>query len=41
MSDFRDLQMWQKAHHLALAVYEATAAFPRQEMFGLTRRTDR
>jgi len=33
---FKDLQVWQKAHELALAVYHATSAFPREELFGLT-----
>jgi four helix bundle protein len=33
---FRDLESWQKAFHLALAVYSATRAFPREETYGLT-----
>ena len=36
MKDFRDLKVWEKAHALALACYQYTAAFPKQEMFGLT-----
>ncbi len=36
MQDFRKLKVWQKAHDLALAVYEATSAFPREEVYGLT-----
>ena len=36
MGDFHDLKVWQKAHQLALAVYEATGKFPREEMYGLT-----
>ena len=36
MKDFRDLQVWEKAHALTLAVYRATASFPPQEMYGLT-----
>lgn len=36
MRDFRQLKVWEKAHHLTLAVYKATAAFPREEMYGLT-----
>ena len=36
MKDFRELKVWQKAHELTLAVYRATAAFPRQEQYGLT-----
>jgi four helix bundle protein len=35
MKDFRDLKVWEKAHALALACYEVTVAFPKQEMFGL------
>jgi four helix bundle protein len=33
---FRDLLVWQKSHALALVVYEATAGFPRSEVFGLS-----
>ena len=36
MKDFRDLQVWDKAHQLTLAVYKATACFPREELYGLT-----
>ncbi len=36
MQDFKKLQVWEKAHHLTLAVYDATAAFPNDEKFGLT-----
>ena len=36
MRDFRGLKVWEKAHHLTLAVYEATATFPRNEVYGLT-----
>jgi four helix bundle protein len=32
---FEDLVVWQKAHRLVLAVYGVTAAFPRQEIYGL------
>ena len=32
---FRDLLVWQKAHQFVLGVYQLTAAFPRQETFGL------
>ena len=35
MQDFRNLQVWQKAHHLTLLVYRLTADFPRDELFGL------
>lgn len=33
---FRDLVAWRKAHQFALAVYRFTAAFPRQETYGLS-----
>lgn len=33
---FRDMVAWQKAMELSVAVYEATAAFPKGEQFGLT-----
>jgi len=36
MQDFRELKVWQRAHELALEVYQITASFPRHEMFGLT-----
>jgi len=29
------LKVWEKSHELALAAYDATSNFPRQEMFGL------
>ncbi|MBI2816246.1 MAG: four helix bundle protein [Acidobacteria bacterium] len=36
MKDFHELRAWQKAHDLTLAVYRITAAFPREEVYGLT-----
>ncbi len=36
MKDFHELKVWQKAHELTLAIYRTTAAFPREEMYGLT-----
>ncbi len=36
MRDFRELKVWEKAHHLTLAVYNATTTFPRDELYGLT-----
>lgn len=33
---FRDLVVWQKAHQFVLAVYAFTAAFPKQETYGLS-----
>jgi four helix bundle protein len=36
MKDFRKLLVWEKAHQLTLAIYRVTAAFPREEIYGLT-----
>ena len=36
MKDFHGLKVWQKAHQLTLAVYQITATFPREELYGLT-----
>ena len=33
---FQDLVVWQKAHQFVLGVYALTAAFPRQETYGLS-----
>ena len=36
MRNYKDLQVWEKAHKLTLAVYTETNAFPKEERFGLT-----
>jgi four helix bundle protein len=36
MKDFRQFKVWEKAHHLALEIYKATATFPKEELYGLT-----
>ena len=36
MKDFRDLQVWQKAHRVTLHAYKCTADFPQSERYGLT-----
>jgi len=41
MRDFKKLNVWQKAHLLALGVYRATANFPRDELYGLTSQVRR
>jgi four helix bundle protein len=33
---FRDLQVWQRAMQLTVAVYRLTRDFPREEIYGLT-----
>jgi len=41
MKDFRDLEVWRKAHDLTLSVYRNTETFPKQELFGLTSQMGR
>lgn len=36
MRDFKTLQVWEKSHQVVLAIYRATAAFPKDELYGLT-----
>jgi four helix bundle protein len=36
LKDFRKLKVWEKSHHLALSVYQATSSFPDHEQYGLT-----
>ena len=36
MKDFRQLKVWEKSHQLALAIYQATKDFPKEELYGLT-----
>jgi four helix bundle protein len=36
MRNYKDLQVWEKAHRLTLAVYKGTQDFPKEERFGLT-----
>lgn len=41
MEDFRQLKVWEKSHSFVLAIYKATEAFPRTEVFGLTNQIRR
>jgi four helix bundle protein len=34
--DFKKLEVWERGHRLTLKVYGVTAAFPREETYGLT-----
>ena len=41
MKDFRSLKVWEKAHELTLAIYEATREFPKHEIYGVTSQIQR
>ena len=41
MKDFRELQVWQRAHSLTLRLYELSRTFPSDERFGLTSQVRR
>ncbi|HPJ98763.1 MAG TPA: four helix bundle protein [Candidatus Hydrogenedentes bacterium] len=36
IASYRDLKVWQESMTLAEEVYQATAAFPKEELYGLT-----
>jgi four helix bundle protein len=36
MQNYKELQVWKKAHDLTLNVYDITKKFPKEEMFSLT-----
>jgi four helix bundle protein len=41
MSDYKKLKVWEKAHQLTLNIYQETADFPKEEMYGLTSQIKR
>ncbi len=36
MQDFRNLDVWSRAHKIALEIYRLTESFPKSEVFGLS-----
>jgi four helix bundle protein len=36
MRNYRDLQVWTKAHKLTLDLYRVSQTFPREEIYGIT-----
>jgi four helix bundle protein len=36
LKNFKELNVWEKAHKLTLKIYQATSTFPREELYGLT-----
>jgi four helix bundle protein len=41
LKDFKKQVVWQRSHRLTLDVYQATKAFPRDELYGLTSQVRR
>ncbi len=35
MHDYKKLKIWQESVHFAVQVYEVTASFPKEELYGL------
>jgi four helix bundle protein len=36
LKDFRTLQVWERAHRMALSAYRVTNAFPKSELYAMT-----
>lgn len=36
MNNYKDLKLWQKSVDLAVKIYQTTASFPKEEVYGLT-----
>jgi len=36
LRNYKDLVVWEKAHALTIALYVATRAFPKDELYGIT-----
>ena len=36
MKNFKELNVWEKAHVLTKKIYQSTSTFPREELYGLT-----
>jgi four helix bundle protein len=41
MGDYKKLAVWEKSHQLTLQIYRVTAAFPKEEMYGLSSQIKR
>lgn len=41
MQDYKELKVWEKAHHFTLQVYEVTKSFPKDELYSLTNQLRR
>lgn len=41
MKNFRKLSVWEKSHQLTLSIYNMTASYPKEELYGLTNQMRR
>lgn len=41
MQNYKDLKVWEKAHHFTLRIYELTKSFPKDEIYSLTNQLRR
>ncbi len=41
MQSFKNLEVWQLAHHLRVKVYDIVVSFPREELYGLRSQVTR
>jgi four helix bundle protein len=41
MQNYKDLKVWEKAHHFTIQVYRISDAFPKTETYGLTNQLRR
>lgn len=41
MRNFRQLDVWRKAHTLTIQIYKTTSTFPKNELYGLTSQLQR
>ncbi len=41
MFNYRNMQVWQRAHQLTLTVYRCTKSWPREELYGSTSQVRR
>jgi len=41
MQNYKELKVWEKAHHFVLEVYNTTGTFPKDEIYSLTNQLRR
>lgn len=41
MQNYKELKVWEKAHHFTLRIYEVSKSFPKDELYTLTNQLTR